>query len=253
MPLIITRNSAQVNGYTDPLTGLAQKIYKELAQPFHFFTRFTMTGDAATAFLAFGGIWFWGFVGILLAIELICVAKENSIAATFFLIAGTATLLYLGNGNPLFDWLSASWWNAGISVAAYLPIGIVYSIWRWYAYVGKHNDRVVELFLRQRKETHKDVLNDPEKTAKLVGYLETERPRASEAKQKISTWIVYWPISLLWYLLSDVILDVLDWTARQLKALGEWIYSKLFGIYRAVFKRRTQKTLDDLARKANDD
>lgn len=48
-------------------------------------------------------------------------------------------------------------------------------------------------------------------------------PSAVRNKSLITNWIVFWPWSLLGYLLSDVISDIANWFFERLKGVYNWI------------------------------
>lgn len=93
-------------------------------------------------------------------------------------------------------------------LAAYIPVGVLWSFWRW----KRHGDDTM-------KGVIVGTLNDRQKSV----LIEQLTPRYNI--DRISTWVVAWPFSLISHVFSDII-------ALVSKVIREYlieIYSKISG------------------------
>jgi hypothetical protein len=64
-------------------------------------------------------------------------------------------------------------------------------------------------------------------------------PAVTQHKDKILSWIILWPFSLLGYLLSDILMDVANWFFARTK----WIYTRISKrAFQGVDERLLKKT-----------
>lgn len=118
-------------------------------------------------------------------------------AVFFTLVLGTITAL-------LFD-IPASyiWW----SLAAYIPIGLAWSMFRWKRYVSF-----------KVKEYNEDADKSDIKHARLL-----EKIQPSANVSRIVHWVLIWPFSILDNLIGDII-----------EYVTQLVNKHLIGIYRRI-------------------
>lgn len=125
--------------------------------------------------------------------------KDYKNWSLFFIPILGISVYGLFNLEPIF---------AAKCVAAYLPIGVLWSFWRW----KRHGDDVM-------KGVSVGELNDRQKSV----LIEELTPRYNV--DKISSWIIAWPFSAISHIFSDII-------ALVSKVIREYlieIYSKISG------------------------
>ena len=112
----------------------------------------------------------------------------------------------------LHDWFSPydvhtaaieNWKWLALGFACYLPIGGAWSIFRWYRYnvakLKEWNTLPDTDWRKQKKDSN-------------------PRPGVSAHKSRIIGWIVYWPWSVFWYALKDVLMRVFEHVFELLKS-----------------------------------
>ncbi len=185
------------------------------------------------------GITWWILVlssiafGVLVAIT----SSEKPISALLFFIASWSAITFLIGINP-FVYLAANAGSIFAWLGVYLLIGVAYAYakWTWIylpsAYVQRTIVRKFEEFKSHWARTFSDTkTNDEliEEFAKSSHY-----PFGlKQDKWKISTWVLWWPLNLLWSLLDDVVVNVWNWSA-----------SFLSGSFASIAKSQVKKTIN---------
>ncbi len=122
------------------------------------------------------------------------------IAAGFVLIG-----LYMKGYIPLDSWITIATY-----IAIYASLGIAWSFFKWVVLLRKAKG-IFNDFLEANKN------NYPYEYSRLPWYfpaikfadrdlaptVDQARPRARDNKKRLTQWIIYWPSSVLWFLLYD--------------------------------------------------
>ena len=215
-----------------------------------------------TGLLIFGGFWFWAMSGIAFFIIMAFAENENNIGAFITLCIFILAMEYADAIN-FVDAIKADPWFFVKWTALYFVIGSVWSIIKWFSYVrnlasefGKHKLK----YLQRCNDSGQREINVDGDTITLPEfkidistpipeelmqhfkrYLKSERgyirseyddiiPSAANNKDRIVTWIVWWPTSLLWTLINDPI-----------RKLAEKIYAGLQGVYSKITQQAFSK------------
>lgn len=124
--------------------------------------------------------------------------------------------------------------------AVYVIAGIVYGGFRWFRYAAS----ILTKYASVRDEwkstfnAGREPANEKERE-KLLDYARREinlgrgrslPPKVTEHKSALVTWMAYWPLSLTWMLIDDLIFGL--W--RTLTRLYEYIYAQLGGTFQAI-------------------
>jgi hypothetical protein len=158
----------------------------------------------------------WLLTAAMVLLLFIAAAKDSFAAAFWFTVIGLALLQFVTIADPL-SWVKAHPYAIGIGAAAYLPIGVGWSLFRWWKILQK---AAVEI----RKE--KGNWSPSNYWSSWDSYVKYHLPSASANKERIVCWITYWPFSAAAYLLIDLLYDI-----------GDWIYTKLSGFYQSMVDR----------------
>jgi len=209
--------------------------------------------EAIALTLAAMGFWFWTVCGLVFVAILFFEEHENNIGA--FIVFGLFVGLMEWSGalSIFTDPLTMLMYLAG-----YYAAGVVWSFIKWLSFLQKRADKFAELKLAWIVEHNTAMQNEIDRgvaaeegeialellpvDAKLTltsdqkkdlkRYLadnlfigwhnasETVIPTARENKNKIVTWILWWPCSALWTLLND-----------PLVRLANYLYTRLQGMY----------------------
>lgn len=206
--------------------------------------------------LAFGSVGFLSLVGIVMVLLLVAVEYEKPALATISLVATAFALAYWGDFN-LLTAIKAHPLEALAGLAGYFVAGGLWSIGKWWFFVRNLRDKYDELkanFFQwaNLNLTGKDRVPEASR-AEFKDYALRnsthgrvwERPMVRQNKSRIMTWMMYWPWSLTWTIISDPV-------KRMFKAMFRWLLTVYEGIanrmYRGVeddFKVSTKPATQD--------
>jgi len=185
--------------------------------------------EAIGLFFAFGALGFWIIVSVLMFIIAAMCYEEGSISESW---GGGATIftgiliLFLWIVSGVSPWafvVSHSWYSIAGYFLGYAAIGFTWSLTKWRMNIKKWA-------IGKRKFD----LEYPEKDGTGFSYPDKNHQRSSRntyvSKVSVSDnsgtivfWMVYWPFSMLAYVIGEWIMDILN----QLKKL----VVKMKGIY----------------------
>jgi hypothetical protein len=193
----------------------------------------------------------WVTIAILMAILL--EFEKEGWATTFFSL-GIALLLWNFKGD-IWTFISSNP-TATIGFAvSYVVIGIIWSFLKWNSYVKNVFNKLKKIkddFIRDNKEINDKnrvlfnsriqnsgvrkgdggslYVSDSDTLEKII---EKISPIASEKKSIITSWISYWPVSLMATLLNN-----------PFRKFFEWVYDNLSGYYDKITNSQKQTLLD---------
>lgn len=136
-------------------------------------------------------VWFIGTLAFM--------AYDSAWGATCTLvIVGVLTALFYGFTQTLLylKELPITWFGATSTVVIYLVIGILWSFFKFYRHVKSNKSNY-----------------------KTYGMSEID-------KRTIGTWIVYWPFSVLIYILGDLIREFINWVVNQFQGIYKRLMEK---------------------------
>lgn len=173
-----------------------------------------------TTFILLGGFYFWVSILAALGFGIFLVEKENGFAATIALLLELG-ILVLFSDVPIFVWIAANQMLLIYCLIGYFIIGIMWAIAKWYFYVLDRRDEALII-----KEDHPS-LNREDLIRKITTSTRYNDlsfpPNAKEHKADFLRWSSYWPLSITWSLLNDIISRI--WTT---------IYSYITGILQKI-------------------
>lgn len=182
-------------------------------------------------FLLFGTLWFWLLVAIasILIIFFLETALDEEYKdtgggtpATIVIFIGIGLYYFFGSRQDIYDFFSYlrdyPFYALG-RVGAYIGIGIIWSIFKWYFFLQNKKD----YFLKKK-----------EREGKNFEFDARDIPQAKRNKSRIITWMSYWPFSMLWTLINEPV-----------KKTFRFIYSKIEGL----FQKMSNSTFNDLKTK----
>lgn len=205
--------------------------------------------EAFLLFFAFGTFWFWALSAAVFVAVLAFSENEHNIVPVFII----AAFAYIMNANGSFAIFSDPFALLGW-VAMYFGIGAGWSVLKWFSYLHKRGDEFAKYkltYIKKHNVSIKDKIGDYRVeleedvgaeipypiSVKFRDYLESSGyvgygkdkdivPDWRNNKERMTTWILYWPTSALWTLLND-----------PLVRLAKWIYQRLGGIYDGLTQR----------------
>ena len=199
--------------------------------------------EALSVLFIVGSMWFWLSASVLFFIIMALSESDHNIMAGAALVAFLASINFF---NPLmisFTFTSIIMWGA-----IYFALGGGWSFIKWFSYlkqkadsfehykakwIKKFNDRNPDNEYDLSTKTNiKDTLgaeaaHNFREYLHEKGYLSYQAsdifPSAKNNKEKLVTWILYWPTSLFWTILND-----------PLVRLANWIYDRFGNVYTAI-------------------
>lgn len=197
----------------------------------------------------FGGVAFWLLV--ICATILVWYFEDNdeSGPGIFGTVLVTLLILQFFGDIKIFTWIGGHPWRAILYITLYLPVGILWSGFKYYRvhreYARAHGQEAKALllqFLRDKKlQSLKDAPENIKEEWKHIlesgrydNTIIAPKPTLRQYWDRIGHWILYWPVSALWYLLGDLIKDILRFIKENLR-----------GFYTNIEKIAYRGLLDD--------
>ena len=172
----------------------------------------------------FLGIGFWPFLFIFCEFLLLFAFVEferGGYALASMLV--TAGLLAFFAELNVFTYIWENPLSIFVYAFGYLAFGLLYSLFRW--------DRFGKTWRRGY-----DILLDENQSKATLQASYEKRPIASRSKDKIITWMAFWPWSSFWWLCSDFIKEVLT-----------TLYEKFGKVYTKIALRHVEGIKDPSA------
>jgi len=205
----------------------------------------------------FGGFWFWALVAAFVIAEISCVHNDSPFLAGFFVLVLCGLLFLFGEFATVLKYCFSNPGETFSYVLAYFAIGIGWSLIKWY----KHVSRITSDYNAVRDRVLKE--NKVENVGDLIDIQDSTRspndtrnysercPKAwlksryeycvrsctpSNNKSTITTWILYWVISLLWDCLETLTIRLVDAIYDLIKSMYSEITKRLFRRFEQDFE-----------------
>jgi hypothetical protein len=132
-------------------------------------------------------------------------------------------------------------WKLVLYILGYFVLGFVWSFVKWWLFVNtaaeKYNEKRAE-FLKEyspRWSAVPDDIRSPSrernKQSEWESYVtrnKLSKPMASKHKGKITVWVMYWPVSLVWSLLDDFIKKMIRQIITMFQKFYQFISDQAF-------------------------
>jgi hypothetical protein len=123
---------------------------------------------------------------------------------------------------------------------SYLFIGGVWSIFKWYLYSLSEAERVIES--TKNYLSKRDNETDENYNNRKLDNIRNSTPVASKNKEKITAWICYWPLNLVWTCINDLVKRVIDKIYDLLENLYNSISKSVFNKALAKFSKNVSSS-----------
>jgi len=185
---------------------------------------------------ALGTIWFFIFT-IICVISLFYFVETEKIARSILTVGFYTIFLQFVVKVDVFSSIIQNPIKSLLILLLYFFIGFVWSFVKWFMYVNKQALMIkIERteFLKRHSDKHclTITLDTPIPEDLLSTWRHSKsyirKPIVHENKARISHWVIYWPISVIWSLLNDFIRKTIDIIVLKIKFVYEKITSNAF-------------------------
>jgi hypothetical protein len=180
---------------------------------------------------------------VIIAMAVLLELEKEGWATSVFSI-GIALILWHFKGDT-WDFIKSNPASTIGFASTYVIVGVVWSFFKWRSYVVNAFDNfktIKKEFIAKTGEItagNKNQFKDSLKTSEIRGrdggrisiyestsiesIIEEITPLASKKKSVITSWIAYWPVSLIATLLND-----------PFRKFFEWVYDRVSGFYERI-------------------
>ena len=152
------------------------------------------------------------FIVGVLVISLLCELKDAYGWSTFLLMVAGATSYFFFTFPSIYLLYGA---------IGYFPVGFIWSFWRWRVYC-----RTTALKIMNRLKQRYNISSTNTKSAKLQDEFNEDFSRDTnipDNKWRIVHWVLVWPLSIIQYILSDLVRVVEAAITRWLRGIYDAI------------------------------
>ena len=166
--------------------------------------------------LLFGTTWFWialaiAFIAITVFIESLEDDTHSAVMANIVFWGFIILLYFTGNSEWFKGIISYAIQNPGtviLILSGYVVLGLIWSLAKWY------------LYLTNLKSYYKF------KEIKVDGY-RMNKFKASENKERILGWMMYWPMSISWTVINDPVRKIVMGIFNRFNGLFDRISDRI--------------------------
>lgn len=180
---------------------------------------------ASLAAITFFGISLPLFVlGVITFILLSVVSYTEDFFSGMTAWAVILIVLMFFAGNEPFSWHAIFSLETFFEVASWFVFGAAWFLFKWMM-LSKKKKEEFEVALEKETKYNNEPLTHEEKKKLASKYI----PLVKNHKERIFTWILLWPLSIISYVLGDLVRDLLEWIVKRLGNVCRLITKKYFG------------------------
>lgn len=141
-----------------------------------------------------GGVWFLVFFGFIFIVGVIASEIDNfTLGTTTFIVAmiGAQTLFDV----PVWATISDNPLSLVLFLAAFIVVGVIYTaLWRWPEFLRDNAKQINADYVDCNRRSADKVSFDEYLNSNYYSFT------ASKHKDRLATWIITWPFSMVWEL-----------------------------------------------------
>lgn len=182
--------------------------------------------------IAFGGIIFWLILAAYVIAVILCIESDGKsiLSWPITLTLVLAGLFYLMYRAPLAERFGGFTLGGALSVfGLYLVAGIVWSFFKWFKFLKNAKKKYDKEVLRVEDVNKDKKAKGQDKYCIPPPNIEYYIPLASENKEQLSCWILFWPFSGLRYMMGNLLVDLLHAITDAFAGTYNKISYKIFG------------------------
>lgn len=181
------------------------------------------------------GMWFWAVVMAWVVATFTDIHRERPGWATVWLILFLA-VLHLGGAVDVLHLVWTSPWAVLGAVGGYITIGLVWAVFKFKFWLRKQrifiNEKILpicRLNFLERRQVAGGVIPPDLQALWRREQLESPALRSAiksmevgENKSRLTMWAIWWPISMIWTVISDWVTEMFNWLIFDL--LGGFLH-----------------------------
>ncbi len=193
---------------------------------------------------AVGSFWFFLFFLIVPSCVLMYFLEddESHFVASGFTVAFCLITLHLLSSFNAIHLIQSYWKFSIIFSIGYLTIGTLWGILKWKFYIEKQHNKYLGFKRNFKTKLGINTEDIPDEyKEKFLRDFQYEFhymhiiPQVDKNKERIITWMTFWPWSALWTLLNDPI-----------RAFYNYVYNKIANVLQGMVKKRFADATRDL-------
>jgi hypothetical protein len=168
---------------------------------------------------------------VFLIVVAVSIDDDNFLPQTLSVLIAVAAAVFLLDLDLISLARSAVVW-----VPAYLVLGVAWVFVKWYLFLKRerrrqeerHEDYVERVNVRNeyaKSAAAKSNDLNKERVLEPIRPLELEPPRARDNKDKIISWLVWWPFYVVNSALKDALTTIYDLIAGSLDRISKRVFS----------------------------
>ncbi len=181
-----------------------------------------------------GTFWWWVATIVFLICFIVEIEKESYGVLLFSIILYGLYLQFIAKCD-FIGYLLKNPLHLVYGLLSYVFLGVIWSFVEWWLLVNKKAEKREALWLtflaRHGLSSDTKVLSKSQKREwdhNSEDHDKYDKPLFDTCKHKITIWISYWPLFLIWSLIHDVIKRIIDLIVKRLKKIYEAITDNVY-------------------------
>lgn len=178
---------------------------------------------------------FFNFTLLFLSIVCAAIHEELWKATTWTLILFLGLNLLFGDLVYLVRWGIGNPYTIGLIALTYIILGVIWGVFKWFLLCRNRLEEYqgfMDRWLSSKGYGRDDlkVKNIKDEWNKYLGnsYNIKSKPKASDHKAQIISWMAYWPLSILAWIFHDFISSIFRYIYLTLKGsmdlISNWVW-----------------------------
>lgn len=197
----------------------------------------------AVGWFAFGAMSWWFLIVIEIGIMFYCVHVREALVGLIGFVIFILITSTIGD-FALWSYIVEEPWRLLGVVSLFVGAGVIWSFFKWDRWRSALAARVTEqiavadkdIIEYEGSEHKEDWGTNPRNERKSIVSSYESNKLARNNKSMICTWILYWPCSVVWTFLQDIILEGIENLFELLKGvydkIGERHDKKVAGLFK---------------------
>jgi len=171
-------------------------------------------------------MWWYLMLVVCIPLAFWAMDDEDTLSGIIWLsVFFCAANVLFGAGTIALEWMFQNPVHVLCAVGGYLSLGVGWCLFRWYSLVRRarelYKKLAVEGGAQQLRSDVKHYISSrwPYKTRR--GNEFNFRPRCNDYKARITNWIAYWPLSVIWVGIREWVRDLLNMVYNSIAGLLE--------------------------------